>query len=172
MLEAHDVQVIPGITDQQIDELIYYSNSDKNIVRFTSDQTRFKDRSAFESWIQHGRIIYTLTGNDGSLLGIIWFGEKAISANPDLLINPVDLSSYGITFAIRTYSEARGRGLSKMFMQNSFENFRSLERTFLKPGIWLEVSSDNTPAISVYERHGFQKITNPDESDKILMILP
>lgn len=132
-----------GITDSQIEEIIYYANHDEQIIKFTSDKTRFADLSAYKSWFtKKNPTIYTLTDKLGHLCGFIWFESD--------------------TFAIRIYAEARGKGLSFDFMKQAFDDFKP-------KSVWLECSADNLPAVSTYKKFGFIQTTQPDAKGKIIM---
>ncbi len=154
------------ISDLQISQLICYATTDDAIKRYTSDSSRFSDMDSFNKWLSKGRKIYALSDKIGNLAGIIWFGEKNIpEAN---LIDDTQKDDYDTTFAIRMYGWARGKGLAKSFMEDCFKDFTE---KYGNKGIWLEVSCDNKPAIALYEKFGFSRITNPDSENKILMIL-
>lgn len=141
-----------GITNSQIDELINYSNTDEQIIKFTSDKTRFANKESYNSWFnQKNPIIYTLANNSGNLCGLIWFEKNDSIADCEY------------TFAIRLYADARGKGVSYDFMKQSFDD--------LKPqNVWLKCSADNLPATSLYKKFGFQQISQPDENNKIIMV--
>ncbi len=166
-----ELYIKQGLTNNQVEQLIFYSNTDKEVQRFTSDPKRFKDKKAFEKWRQKGRIIYTITDLEDNLLGIIWFGEEPLPQREfTQTFNPQE---FGITFAIRIYGEARGKGLARKFMTETFKHLMSssVYEKMENKGIWLETSIDNTPALKAYEKFGFKQITNPNENQKILMIL-
>jgi len=132
-----------GITESQINELINYSNTDHQIIQFTSDKTRFADLSAYKLWFsKKNPTIYTLTDKSNHLCGLIWFE--------------------GDTFAIRLYDKARGKGLSLDFMKQAFDDFKP-------KNVWLKTSADNLPAISTYKKFGFKQTTEPDDKGKIIM---
>lgn len=109
---------------------------------------------------------------EGNLMGIVWLGEEQIPSK-DFMVD-FNEDEFGITFAIRIYEGARGKGLANRFMKEAIAIFKSTEkyRGFKNKGIWLEVTHDNIPAVRAYERSGFKRVTDPDGSDKILMILP
>jgi len=140
-----------GITDSQIDELIYFANNDPQIIAYTSDKTRFANRQAFDSWIiRRNPSIYTLSNNKDNLCGLIWLEKDN------------KIPGFDYTFAIRLYADARGKGLSYDFMKQAFDD--------LKPAkVWLECSADNLPAASLYKKFGFVQISEPDSNNKILM---
>jgi RimJ/RimL family protein N-acetyltransferase len=142
-----------SITESQIDELINYSITDPQIIKYTADQTRFGTRSAYNDWLDRKHpIIYTLSNKEANLCGLIWF-EKDDS-----------IEGCEYTFAIRLYADARGKGLSFDFMKQSFDD--------LKPqSVWLKCSADNIPANLTYQKFGFKQITEPDENNKITFVL-
>lgn len=156
-----------GITEKQIDQLIEYTNSDPDIILFTSDLKRFRDRESFNKWREKDRTIYTLADEEGNLLGIFWIGEEDLAEEkiPDknflLSFNKED---YGVTFAVRVYGKARGKGLAKEFIERSFKEFSP------KRKIWLDTKHDNQRAIKLYEKLGFILATRPDKEGWIIMI--
>ncbi|MDO8503987.1 MAG: GNAT family N-acetyltransferase [bacterium] len=153
-----------GILDEQVTKLIEYSNNDPDVNKFTSDSERFRDHAAYERWRSQGRTVYTLVGGKDELYGIIWFGKKSLPGA--VFSGKFDPGNYTITFAIRIYGDARGKGLAKPFMRNVFNHFSP------KQGVWLETSGDNIAAVRAYTNFGFRKITNPNRDGKILMVLP
>lgn len=161
-----------GISNKHIQSLIYYSQSDQAIKNFTSDSKRFASKESFEAWQNQGRTIYTLQTNTESLAGIIWFGEKNIE-KLHVKDSQYDIDGYGITFAIRTYDNARGSGIAFPFMQSVFHDFVNSETYAIgaQRGIWLDTKSDNTSAIGLYKKFGFIEVGNTDH-DSIVMIIP
>ncbi len=150
-----------GITDPQIDQLVEYSKTDPTIIKFTSDPIRFKDKITANQWLANV-VIYTLSDQDGNLVGITWFDPKALPKREfTVKINPAD---FPLTFAIRIYGEARGKGQSTDFMKKSFEDY--------KPGnVWIETSFDNIPTQKLAEKFGFKQVSDPDQRGKIIMII-
>lgn len=142
-----------GISEEQIKSLVGFSKRDPTIVRFTGDKERFATVEKAKAWLKDGKTVYTLSDQQGELLGIIWFHPMD---NPNA---PEDKH----TFAIRLYGESRGKGLAKKFMKIAFEDHR-------KKDVWLTVSHNNLAATSVYLQFGFKKVTEPDEHDKIVMV--
>jgi ribosomal protein S18 acetylase RimI-like enzyme len=60
--------------------------------------------------------------------------------------------------------EARGQGIGRLILQASIDQAR------MTPGleiVYLMVRSDNSPAVSLYERVGFEKLTVLDRDTKI-----
>ena len=155
-----DVFVQQGIIDCQIDQLIEYSHTDPDVKKFTSDPTRFQNRTAFNKWLEQGRIIYTLIDKQNNLLGIIWFGQKE---------PPIQMDA-NFTFAIRIFGPARGQSLSQIFIKTAFIDLLKNQIKSKITGFWLETSVDNFAAIHVYEKFGFQKIAQKE--NKIVMRLP
>lgn len=154
-----------GISKKQISDLISYSNKDTLIQYTTSDNTRFKDRIAFNRWLEKGRDVYVMSDKKEKLFGIIWFGKKPIpkDANFTKVFNK-DL--YSVTFAIRIYENARGKGLSIPFMKAAFRKHNNPKY------VWLKTDEKNQIAIRVYEKFGFEKVSTADENGRIIMILP
>lgn len=141
-----------GITDSQIDELIYFANNDPQVLAYTNDKTRWVNRDAYNLWLEKKPIIYTLSNKTGNLCGFIWFREKA------------GVPGFKYCFGIRLYADARGKGLSYDFMKQAFDDFKPTT-------VWLECSADNIPAVSLYKKFGFVQITEPDSKNKIIMTL-
>lgn len=165
-------RVVGGITDFQRNQLISYTWNDPDIRRFTSDAERFSSLKAFDEWRKKRRKIYVLTNEEDELLGITWFGEEQIPV--DYKVDDVDYKEYGITFAVRVYGEARGRGLTNQFMEDTFNLFESRReyQDIQNKGVWLEVSAGNAVAIRAYERFGFRPVDGSDKKGKIIMVRP
>lgn len=162
-------KVVEGITDSQKGQLISYTWSDSDIRRFTSDAERFSSLKTFVEWREKRRKIYVLTNEEDELLGIIWFGEEQIPVE-----YKVDYKEYGVTFAVRVYGEAKGRGLTNQFMEDAFNLFESRKKyqDIQNKGVWLEVSAGNAVAIRAYERFGFWPVDGSDKKGKIIMVRP
>lgn len=160
-----------GISYSSIQQLIRYSTEDLAVADQTSDPKRFANMEAFEKWLNKKRFPYTTVDQD-LLAGIIWFGSEQMP--PAETIDPkFDPKDYGITFAIRLYEAARGRGLAVPFMNASFEDFmKTLDyKNLQNQNFWLETSITNIPAVKAYENFGFQQATTrPDEHGRIIMI--
>lgn len=160
-----------GITQNQIKELIRYSKTDEKIKTNTNDPIRFANITSFKKWKKVPRKIYTLADNLGSLLGIIWFRPQSIPSNKNYIKN-VNMKTFGITFALRMYGNARGKGYSKTFLKKAFERYLKTKQflnTFGKK-IWIETNADNKAAIKVYESFGFKIVSKPDEIKRVIMI--
>lgn len=147
------MKIAKGIIKKQVRQLLSYSQTDPEILKFTGDKKRFSSLSKFNKWSKN-RTIYTLTDKQNNLLGIIWFGKKN-----------------GITFAIRTYPPARGKGYSAKFLTKVMKDFLKSEDYKNMGGgkIWLETHSNNFPAISLYTKTGWHEETI-EKSDKKIFI--
>ena len=154
-----DFKFKKGISEFQIKQLVKYAQTDPEVIKFTSDPTRFKDIETAKKWLKNVTV-YTLT-NDYDLLGIIWFHVLPLPKREfTTIVNPSD---YPITFAIRLYGQARGKGFSFDFMRRAFDDFG-------KQNVWIETSVDNFPTIHISQKFGFKQISQPDERGKIIMI--
>lgn len=165
--------VCEGITLRQIGELIKFSNTDPIILSTTRDEERFTDKAAFDAWYQKLRKVYTLVDEHKKLLGIIWFGNKLMPKNTHYS-SSLDTSHYAITFAIRLYGNARGKGLSKNFIDKAWGMYCESEEYLRNPnkGIWLETNINNFPAISAYKKIGFVLVSKPDDKGRVIMCQP
>jgi ribosomal protein S18 acetylase RimI-like enzyme len=159
-----------GMSDSQVEQLIHYATEDEAVKKFTSDPARFSDKESFRTWLQQGRVIYSLSDPAGNLAGVIWFGAKVMPQKT--FLDSFREDYYGVTFSIRLYGDWRGKHLAGRFSTMAFaEYFRSPEYAQEpQKGIWLETSEDNIPAVVAYENFGFRRISEPDEHNKILMI--
>ena len=154
-----DFEIRKGILDKQIDQLIEYSLNDESVGKFTSDRERFKNRQAFEEWQQKGREIFTLNNKNNDLVGIVWTGLKELPEAD--WTEKFETNKYKLSFSIRIYGEARGKGLGVDFMRKCIGD---------KKDIWLATSNDNIAAKKIYERFGFRQVSKPSDKDKIVMI--
>lgn len=146
-----DLYVQKGITEKQIDELIRRSRADEKIKRYTSDSKRFKNKKVFNAW-KTNKKIFILMNKKQALLGLIWFEHKQIPVSE----LRKQFARYKITFAIRLYKEARGRGLAKPFMTKAFA--KTADKY-----IWLSTLYNNKTAINLYTKFGFKSIGEYDK---------
>lgn len=152
-MDKLNLRIDSAITEAQINELIQHSNNDPEVVRKTSDSTRFKDREAFDEWLRSKPSIYVLTNETNRLLGIVWVQKMPC---------PVPKPEFDTTAAIRLYGEVRGKGLSKWLLSEALNKYGN-------SNFWLRTSSDNVSAIKTYEGLGFKIVSAPDEENKIIL---
>ncbi len=153
-MDKANLRIETTITEAQIDELIHHSTNDLEVVKHTSDATRFKDRESFNAWLQDKLSIYVLTNNTNKLLGFAWVQK---------MTNPLIKNEFDTTAAIRLYGEARGKGLSSWFLDEALKSYG-------EANYWLRTSSDNVNAIKTYEKLGFLVTTSPDSENKIILV--
>lgn len=182
----HDTTIAPyiikkGLSEKQISQLIEYAKSDEGL-KFTSDPKRFKDKQSFDEFSKEILAYYALTNEADDLLGIIWFhdlpvipAKGGIQPEDNWMPDQVrdDMEDYGISFAIRLYGEARGKGLSQPFTEEVLEDFYESEEYKNHPHnkIWLAVSPENEPAVKLYHKLGFKDLKIDEEHKKLLMTL-
>lgn len=139
------------LTSKQINKLIYYSNNDLEIKKFTHDSKRFKDLNSFTKWFTKDIQIFVLTNSRDDLLGLFWIKPK---------INKY--SKYKHTFAIRIYKPIRGKGYSCDFAKKVLS-------TLKVDGLWLSTNTENVVGLKLYNKLGFKQIGKVD--DQIIMEL-
>lgn len=164
--------VSEGISAAQIKQLVEYSRTDAEVIRYTSDSTRFQDFESFQRWFAKGRTVYTLTDLTEKLQGIIWFGLLTIPR--ENLFRSINPENYPFTFAIRVYQDIRGSGCAVGFMAIAFADFISTAEFQDCPGkgIWLETQTDNQAALGLYQRFGFRIASNPRSDERrVIMVL-
>ena len=144
-----------GISEKQIDQLINFSREDEVIKKNTNDPKRFKDRLSYDEWSKIPKHLYVLTNNKGGLLGLIWIRERKLDED------------HTMTFGIRLYAKARGKGLSESFLRRALEEYSKNNSSPKK--FWLETNPDNFTAIKLYEKFGFKKF-GVNENGRIIMI--
>lgn len=153
-----ELNVVPEITDPQINQLIEYTNSDPDIRKFTSDLKRFPDRASFENWSKD-KSLYTLSDGSENLFGFIWFEKKQIPIDESQSIDPKE---YQITIAVRIYGKIRGKGYFKKFLEKALEDFKDSNK------FWVSIAKENIASYKAFKKFGFKEIRN--SSDRILMI--
>lgn len=160
--------IASGISEEQIAQLIDYSNEDLDVIKNTDDQRRFKDRNAFNEWLKKGRKFFTLVDKEKKLLGIIWYGRKDIPQRPEYT-ERIDISKYNYTLAIRLYWKARGKHLAEKFMRITFDFFMKSPPDDFK-GLWLETSTGNVSAVKAYRSFGYKDASTSSQEGRILMV--
>lgn len=116
---------------------------------------RFPTLEAAEQWHDsHERIVYGLF-HAVELSGLIWYNKA-----------PLPSHDADVTFAIRLYDGARGKGLGRPFLEATEVDYR--EQTDYDGPIWLSTALDNTVAQSLYLRTGYQPVAERDE--RLIMI--
>lgn len=163
-----------GITRKQLLQLIDITSKDPEVRGNTSDTARFADQKSLEKWLRKrgGRIIYTLIDRNGNLCGIIWFSKAKIPVTEKII--DFDHKNYGITFAIRIYSKARGLGMSSSFLTSAIKDILN-QKWYLKysrKGVWLQTSNNNLRAKKLYLNTGWIRVSKSDKNNKIVMIYP
>jgi ribosomal protein S18 acetylase RimI-like enzyme len=158
-----NLKINEGITPSQIEELIIYSTSDELIRKTTTDTKRFKNLTTTKKWLLKNRKIYTLVNNENRLMGIIWFGKKEM---------PNENNKYNMTFSIRLYASARGKGLAKIFIKEAIEKYKTTieYKENSEKRFWLITNSDNLAAIKTYKYFGFKEIPYRKEKNRIIMV--
>jgi ribosomal protein S18 acetylase RimI-like enzyme len=166
-----------GITPNQVNQLIEYSNNDEAVIKNTTDSERFQNFESFTNWHQNNVTIYTLQDSLENLLGIIWLQSKPL---PKTNLKPefqnLDTNYYNHTFAIRLYNQARGKKLAKNLILTCIKDYIQTPtyKNSKKKGIWLQTSADNQPAINAYKSIFTQVSQTPEHNNsdkKIVMIL-
>lgn len=152
-MDKAGLRIETTITEDQVKELIHHSTNDAEVLKFTSDPKRFKNRQAFNTWLQESPSLFILTNDSDKLLGIVWVQKMA---------NPVNQPKFDTTAAIRLYGEARGKGLSRWFLNEGLKRYGDAN-------YWLRTSSDNVSAIKTYEGLGFKIASAPDDENKIIL---
>ncbi|HLC88100.1 MAG TPA: GNAT family protein [Patescibacteria group bacterium] len=163
---TQEYKIKKGLSEKQIDQLIEFAANDEGL-KYTSDPKRFKSHESFDEFSKEILAYYTLTNETDDLLGIIWFHDL------DLYLNREKPSEYGISFAIRLYGEARGKGLALPFTEEVMADFKETEEYKNHPHkkIWLSVSPENEAAVKLYRKLGFKDLEINKEYHKLLMTL-
>ncbi|MBI2018105.1 hypothetical protein HYS96_00180 [Candidatus Daviesbacteria bacterium] len=75
-----------GITLHQVNQLIIFTQIEKDPINLDGDEGRFMSPEKYEIWRQKGRTIYALTDRvdeNGNLCGIFWIGQKELPQRTD-----------------------------------------------------------------------------------------
>ncbi|PIR62145.1 MAG: hypothetical protein COU65_04885, partial [Candidatus Pacebacteria bacterium CG10_big_fil_rev_8_21_14_0_10_42_12] len=78
---------------------------------------------------------------------------------------------YGVTFAIRLYGKARGKGLAKKITDITLSAYMKSDdyRAAGSNGFWLETSETNLAAVNTYNTL-FTQVSDSNERGKIVMV--
>jgi ribosomal protein S18 acetylase RimI-like enzyme len=167
-----NLKIKEGISNNQIDQLVKFANEDEQIVKLTSDFRRFRTREMADQWFTEVKPqVYVLEDQNQNLKGIIWFDDLPILKD-EYTVN-FDITEYQLTFAIRLYDDARGKGLAKNFFEECLRRLK--ESDYYKKleckGLWLTTKPENIGAIALYEKLGFIHVNTPEKIGRVLMIL-
>lgn len=150
------------LTQKTEAQLIAFSQSDVLVQRQTHDVQRFASSVVIKTWLKDREVIVLETESE-DLLGIVWLSHKVL---------PVLPPEYQLTFGIRLYSDARGKGLAIPFLKMAFRELRktALWQKHSGAKVWLETKAFNLPAIETYKALGFTQHTQPDSNQEIIML--
>lgn len=145
---GQEFDVVVGITEVLAEQLkrLSLDMTDTELQSGTSDRSRFGEGS-YEAWYSKDRTPFAAVDMEGNLAALIWFGPQ----DPPETLG--ESNGTWDTVAFRSYRPYRGAGLMKSFSQLVFTTYRKL-----RPGraIWLQVNTDNDPAIALYGKLGFE----------------
>ena len=116
-LQDRGFGVFRGFNDEIID-VLHSGANDPTITAFTFDAARFATVEKTRAWIfdeSTGRVMYNLVG--AAIVGVAWFRPKV-----------TDMSPARVTYAIRTYGGARGKGLAGDFLEATHQDFAASKR--------------------------------------------
>lgn len=144
------------------EQLIVFSQGDELIKAQTHDAVRFVSSPAIQEWLK-GRELIVLESELGDLFGIVWLGQKS---------SPTVPAEYTLTFAIRLYGAARGKGLATSFLKMAFQELKktALWQKNYGAKIWLATKAFNKSAVETYKALGFQQFTEPNAEQEIVML--
>src|SRR5689334_16202496 len=110
------------LTPQTTEQLIHFSATDPQVVTNTHDQVRFANDVALKDWLSKGKELFVLETEAGDLRGLAWVSHKTSAEVP--------LPSYSLTFGIRLYDSARGKGLAIPFLKTLLDTYKNSEEKF------------------------------------------
>lgn len=158
-----------GLTAKQLEQLIKFTNIEKDPINLDGDEERFKTLELYQIWRRKSRTIYSLSdrvGEDGNLGGIFWAGEKKLPDRDDYL-EILDPEFYRYTYAFRLYDSARGKGLSYPVLSVCMDKY--LNGLTLPLGFWLEVSGLNPPALRMDQKMGFKIVSGLNNQNRLIL---
>ncbi len=157
--------VKPEIEENEIQQLINLTKTDKKIRKYTRDFSRFSTKRKYMEWRENKKFVYTLINEVGGLLGIVWFCKE----NPPEELP--DQKKYPFTASIRLYPPARGKGLAKAFMKICLKDFVStiVYKGSKNRGIWITILRENVPSRKLQSDIGFKEVMT--KGDRVIMVL-
>jgi GNAT superfamily N-acetyltransferase len=146
VLPGHPGLWCSGLDERLAEQLIERTldRDDRRLREMTHDLSRFSSGGQLERW-RPGRDLVCLQDAAGSLLGVVWVAEKQLPERHDYF-DPELVRRRGprLTWAIRTYGEARGHGLAKSFSE--YAHARLLRDRPRPHGLWYQTKATNTAA--------------------------
>lgn len=177
-------RIIKNLSKNHLNEIIKLTNntSDINLRKYTHDWVdgtgRFASKETAQKWLnEKKRYIYLLLDGTNNISGIVWFSLRRLMPLVDFandgLIEGFNPDSYSITFAIRTYRNARGAGVADTFFSKSLTLYQVAgEYTEnSNKGIWLSVDKNNLTAIHLYKKLGFEQVSKNSYKNRLLMAM-
>lgn len=145
--------------------------SDVRLREMTRDLVRFSSAGKLDKW-RPGRDLLCLQDDEGTLLGISWLADKPLPQRDDYL-DPELMRRHDprVTCAIRTYGEARGRGLLTIaFAKYSLE--RLLRNRPEQSIVWYETKAHNSGARALAAQLGFLEVSGEAGGSVVGIRLP
>ncbi len=158
-----------GITLNQVDQLIAFTQAEIDQVKLDGDGQRFMSRQQYEVWKRKRRMVYSLTDcarENGNFCGIFWAGQKELPPRTDYL-ETLDPKFYQHTYAFRLYGCARGQGLSHIILSTCMGDY--ISRLVLPLGSWLEVSGSNPAALHMDQKMGYRIVSGLNEQGRLVL---
>lgn len=156
-----NLEINEGLTDEQVAQLVKYTNSDPDIQKYTSDNTRFKSAEIYKNWLKKIEpTVYSLVDPNRNLVGIGWFSRKKFPRAK--LTKEINTDNYPFTNGVRIYGDARGKGLGSWFYKFILDKCPA--------NTWNMISVENIPSIKLHQKMGFIQVSETDKNDKIIMV--
>lgn len=128
--------------------------SDVRLREMTRDLARFFSSGQLAKW-RPGRDLLCMYDEERSLLGVLWIANKRLPRRDDYF-DSAKLYAHNpqLTVAIRTYGQARGRGLlTKSFAEHALA--RLLGKRPRPHSVWYETKANNSGARALGRQLGF-----------------
>lgn len=151
VLKQKGVKVVEGLTFELAEQLVVASR-EPHVVEYCPGDTarRFTDIDTIKKWQENGKLTLPLVRGLGvntlKLSGFAWMGQGKNTA----------IDNANVTFAFRIYQEALGQANALPYLKVV------LQAHYLRYGrhdVWLEAWSDNKSALRMYDRVGFEKVS-------------